>query len=63
MKGGNGATIGSGITHSPTGEQNRGVLAAKKPHALVREVRKVLKIVFFVRNGEQNVRSVQTKPT
>ncbi len=26
MEGGNGATIGSGITHSPLGEQNAGTI-------------------------------------
>ena len=43
MEGGNGATIGSGITHSPTGEQN-GLRDARKISREVRKGRKVLKI-------------------
>ena len=36
MEGGNGATSGSGITHSPTGEQNRGAKRPSKSHAELR---------------------------
>ncbi len=43
MKGGNEATNGSGITHSPTGELN---VASIKTSREVRKVREVLKITL-----------------
>ena len=42
MEGGNGATNGSGITHSPLGEQKRVTLAPVYVSRKVRKVRKVL---------------------
>ena len=44
MEGGNGATIGSGITHSPSGEQNVGALKTSRGAAETRRMfAKVLK--------------------